>query len=144
MASPHRISTPIVPGGPLNFEFWNGEQPPVIHEQVVSFTKPGANGVGQQKVGRHHPAIQSTLTSIWPDYANAIAALAVYRQVPGSGLCDVVYNFVSWSAFSIGFYVDAVELVECQRRPLWVGPDFTYYGAGELVTRWTLTPVEVS
>ena len=143
MASPHRIATPIAVGAPLNFEFWNGEPPPIIHEQIVNFTKPGADGVGEQKIGRHHRPIEAVLTSIWQDYATAMGALAAYRQVPGAGVCGITHNFLDWSAYNIGFYIDAVEFVDCQARPLWQGPDFTYYGAGELVTRWTLTPVEV-
>ena len=79
-----------------------------------------------------------------PWHSSARSSLGLYKQYPAAGLHDVIYNNVNWSGLGILFYVDAVEFVSCQARPLWLGPDFSYAGGADLVTRWTLQPIEVT
>lgn len=130
--------------GTWNFEFWRGTPPPLPQYQISQHTRPGINGIGEQRVGRWHAPISATLVSHWSSYVNAMAVIDNYVALTGSGLVVVSYNSINWfGAYGIKFLVDGVEFVDCQARVRLIGPGYDYLGGAELITQWTLTPVEV-
>lgn len=130
--------------GTYNFEFWRGSPPPFPQYQISQHTRPGINGIGEQRVGRWHPAINAQLVSHWSSYANAIAILDNYAALVGAGLVVVAYNSINWNAaFGIQFLVDRMEFVSCQTNVRLIGPGYDFPAGAELITDWTLTPVEV-
>jgi len=133
---------PTISSVPLAFEFWRGDAPQVIHEIGQQFTKPGKDGHGERKLGKWGMPFTATLESHWATYATAIAALQTYARVPYSGVVQVVYNGLPWSAFKIGLTVQSVKLSnESHARILQLGPGYAYAGAGILITDWQFTPI---
>lgn len=135
---------PTISATPLAFEFWRGEAPQLIHERLQQFTKPGRDGHGERMLGKWGVPIAVQLESHFQSYALAMAALQTYYRVPGSGLVQVVYNDVAWSAFKIAFTVQAVSLSgDTHARVLQIGPNYAYSSAGILRTDWQMTAVDV-
>lgn len=133
---------PSINPTPLEFEFWRGEAPQLIHERVQQFTKPGTNGHGERLLGQWGVPVSVQLESHFSSYTLAIAALQTYFRVPGSGVIQVVYNSLPWSAFKLGFTVQSVTLDnESHARILQMGPSYSYANAGILLTRWQMTAV---
>lgn len=128
-----------------NFEFWRGDPPNLPSEQIVSHTRPGADGVAQQKLGSVGPPITAQLVSHWSTYAAALAIIDNYFALVGKGLVIVVYNNVNWNTdYSVKFWVNRIRFLSCQAHPLLMGTDYAYSNGAELVTEWTLTPKDVS
>lgn len=129
---------------PLAFEFWRGEAPQFVREHLQQFTKPGKDGHGERKLGAWGVPITCQLESHWPSYAQALAAMQIYNRVIGSGVVQVVYNNVPFSAAGIGFTVQDIALEsDTHSRILQIGPDYAYSGAGILRTRWQMTAINV-
>lgn len=144
MPAPFQITPPpsVVPQ-PLLFADWQGEGPPLVHEQGLVFTKPGADGVGLQKVGRHHPAIEVVLESHWQDFPTAVNALQIYRQVALSGEVGIIWAHINWSNFNMVAHVLSMDFVTAQQVVYLLHADYNYPFGAKLFTRWRFQPVEV-
>lgn len=130
--------------GLYNFEFWRGTPPPLIGQNVSVHTRAGADGVGEQKLGKWHEPIVCQLESHFPSYLLALNTLPLYFALRGAGLVDVIYNLVNWQAFNVRFYVDRVEFVRCQSAVRLIGPNYNYASGAKLITEWTLTAQDIS
>jgi len=133
---------PTISSEPLAFEFWRGEAPQLISEIGQSFTKPGKDGHGLRKLGKWGIPFTCTLESHWASYAIALAALPIYARVPYSGPVQVVYNDIAWNLAKVAVTVEGVRFVnESHARILQIGPNYSYAGAGILITEWQMTAI---
>lgn len=141
MASRHVI-------GAFNFELWNGPPPLLVQEQVSTFHRVGADGVGFQTLGKHGQTFDVTLTYWDASYALCLAGLALMKAIVGTQVV-VTYNDINYSTtFSHQYLVNAVEEISCDAVVRQIRsaptPAINRTNAGELLVRFTLTPVDVS
>lgn len=143
--SSHRIigsynSEPVV----LNFEFWRGEPPQILHERTAVHTRPGADGIAAQKLGSWGRPFTAQLVSHWPFYQAAMAILPSYFGLQSNTL-NVVYNLVDFRiTFGVRHLALDVSFVNAQSNVLLMGPDYIYPNGCELTTEWTLIPVSAT
>ena len=146
MAAPYQIVPPagILPGNPpLDFADWQGPAPSFVHEQGVEFVKPGADGTGLQKTGKHHPAIEAVLTSHHQSWQVAIQKMQAYVKLPHAGLCDVRWKTIDFSPFNVALIVTNVDILQDSQPCIHLlHADYDYANGGKLVTRWRFIPVE--
>lgn len=127
------------------FEFWRGEQPTRISEQVQRFERVGARGVAHRLVGKRGRSFQAELVSWHPTWASAREILTGYIDLIGVDPVQVVkddYDLLEHEG--VRFVIEDVREISCQANVLLHGGGKTYAGGVELVTRWTMTPVEAS
>ena len=130
--------------GRFPFEFWGGEQPSHPSEQVQSFTRAGTVGVAHRTLGKRARTITSDLTSWHQTYAIARAAVPSLVALSGTTQ-DVIHEGVNLrAAFGLAYVVESVELVSCRANVRLIGPGINYPSGAELVTRWTLTSIDLT
>lgn len=123
------------------FEFWEGPPPLLVQEQGSAFTRPGADGVGQQKLGKWCESFEATLTGWAASYGDALRAIPQLLGLVRVGHVRVIYNDVDYeTVFQHRYFVDAVHPVNCQSVVRQYGPSINRTNAGELVVRFVLTP----
>ena len=134
--SPHAI-------GRFQFEFWRGDEPSHPREQVQAFSRAGAAGVAHRTLGKRAATITAELTSWHASYAIARAAVPLMVALAGTTQ-DVIHETINLkAAFNLAYVVEAVDLVSCEAHVRLVGPGINYPSGAALVTRWTLTPIDL-
>lgn len=127
----------------LAFVLWRGG-PPRLTQQIGSqHTKPGADGVGEQSLGRVGQPFEVQLVS-W--HATFAAAEKFYARALGlvyTGQKRLVYENLDYSKvhktkYSIQ-HVDRVEQQTCVRL-LSAADNLNYSGGTRLILRVTMTP----
>jgi hypothetical protein len=132
--SAHRIDV-------FNFEFWDGSPPVLTYEQGSSFTRPGADGVGQQTLGRWAEPFDATLTAWYASYTLALLAVPRMQAIVRIGPVRLWYNAIDYrTVFGHDYLVDAVEMINCQSVIRLLGPGINLAGGAELLVRFTMTP----
>jgi len=130
--------------GPYAFEFWNGEQPSHPGEQVQSFTRAGTTGVAHRTLGARARTFTCELTSWHQTYQIARASVPALVALIGTTQ-DIIHESINLrAAFGLAYVVESVELVACRTNVRLVGPGINYPSGAELVTRWTLTPIDLT
>lgn len=132
--SAHRVDV-------FNFEFWHGPPPGLAYEHGSSFNRPGADGVGQQRLGKWGDQFEVELVSWWNSYQSALQAIPLMQSIVRTGWVLVTYNSVNYFyEFAHGYFVDVVEPLHCQKVLRLVGPGINLINGAELITRFTMTP----
>lgn len=125
------------------FEFWNGEQPTRISERVQRFERAGTTGVSHRLLGRRGASFTCELTSWHATWADARDAVADFVDLIGVDPIQVVKDGDDLEdKESVRFVVEDVRELSCATRVRLYGGGKNYPGGVELVTRWTMTPVE--
>lgn len=138
----HRVIVNVPTPATWYFQFWRGDPPQIIHQQVASRARPGADDVSIQRLGKWGQPFESILTSHWANYIQALTAKAFYFQIPGLEKCDIVYNNVNFGmSFGVQYYVESVRFLSARANILLKGPGYQFIGGTELITAWTFQPV---
>lgn len=130
--------------GQYRFEFWRGSQPTHIREHVQSFTRAGTAGTAHRTLGKRAETFECELVSWHPSYTLARVVAAQMGRLVGTTQ-DVIHEDVNLkAAFNLGYVIESVELAECRANVRLLGPGINYPGGAELVTRWRMTPIDLS
>lgn len=134
----------VASNGVLNFELWRGPPPGLVHERVQGHTRPGADGVGQQKLGRYGVPFEATLTADFNSHAKALATIPLLQSLIGAGPIKLVYDTIDYAArFRTAYLVDEAEPLSCKAHVRLRGPGYNYAPGSRLVVRVVMTPVAV-
>lgn len=124
------------------FEFWSGDQPQQLAEQVQSFARAGAVGVAHRTLGIRGKTFQPVLESHHSSYSSARTVHNAMLALIGT-VVDVVHEGINLNtAYGVSFVVESLELVECQACVRLIGPSYNYPAGARLTTRWTLTAID--
>lgn len=130
--------------GRFEFEFWRGSPPSHPVEQVQQFTRAGVDGVSHRTLAKRAAPFTCELVSWHLSYAIARAELPKLCALAGTTQ-DVIHEGVNLkAAFKLAYVVESVELVDCRSNVRLLGPGKNYPSGAELVTRWTMMPVDLS
>lgn len=125
----------------FDFEFWRGPAPGLTYEHGSTFTRPGADGVGQQRLGRWGDTFEVELVGWASSYRVALDVIPAMHAIVRTGWVTVVYNDVNYaSVYGHAYFVDRVEPVHCQKVLRLVGPNINSVNGAELTVRFTMTP----
>ncbi len=127
------------------FEFWRGESPTRIAEQMQRFERVGSAGVSHRLVGSRGRSFQAELVSWHPSWSDARDAVTDYVDLIGVDPVQVWKDGVDLvEQDGARFVIEDVRELSCQANVLLHGGGKTYAGGVELITRWTMTPVAAS
>lgn len=130
--------------GRFAFEFWRGEEPSHPGEQVQSFTRAGTVGVAHRTLGKRARTITAELVSWHQTYAIGRAVVPSMIALAGTTQ-DIIHETINLrAAFGLAYVIEAVEYVSCRANVRLIGPGINYPSGAELVTRWTLTPIDLT
>lgn len=124
------------------FEFWQGEQPQILAQQVAELSRAGADGTAHRKLGTRGRPFTAELVSHHSSYSGARTAHAAMVAFVGK-VVDITHEGRNLNSVDgVSFVVEAVELAECQTCVVLTGPSYAYPGGARLVTRWTLVAID--
>lgn len=125
----------------FNFEFWRSGPPQLVHEQVVTHTRPGADGIGQTKLGQWGRPFSAELDADFATYGEAMAVYGLLTQIVGTGPVPLKYNQINYmNTFGHLYLVDGVQLIRCKRMNRLIGPGYDFIGGSRLTVSIQLTP----
>ena len=129
----------------FDFVNWEGPPPVIVQEQGATFHRPGADGVGVQKIGRWADPFNVTLTRWDTSFSRALwTAQIITNTLPNSGPKRVRYEGIDMHAapFRTTYLIDFVNVVSCERlvRQFNSSAGINYAGGGELIVELTMTP----
>ncbi len=125
----------------FNIEFWRSGPPQLVHEQVQTHTRPGADGIGQTKLGQWGRPFSSTIEMHFSSFANALLGYGNFTLIVGTGPVQVKYGQVNYLAtFGHMYLVDTASLESCSAHPRLKGPGYDYIGGGRVVLTIQMTP----
>ncbi len=127
------------------FEFWAGSPPTHIVERVQRFERAGSRGVAHRLLGKRGESFECDLTSWHPTWESARTAVLNYGDLIGVDPVEVVKDGDDLLQLeAVRFVVENVRELSCDARVRLLGGGKNYPGGVELVTRWTMSPVEAS
>ena len=128
----------------FNIEFWRGEPPALVQNQVTHHTRPGVDGVGMQNVGLWHPPTEAVVEIVYQTFAQADVGYNALRLLPGQGHVHVKWNNIDYqAAYGHRYFVTGVEKVRVKSVVRAQGPTYSYAPATWLVARVQLQPVVI-
>lgn len=127
------------------FEFWRGSQPTRITEHAQRFERPGADGATFRTLGQRGDPFECELVSWFPNRNKALEAIKNYTALVGADPVEVRKDGENFLATrGVRFVVLSVLEISCQTCARLLGPGKNYPNGTEVVTRWTMAPVEAS
>jgi len=129
------------------FEKWDGAPPQIPGQVVRNFTKPGANGTGQQILGIVGSTFESELTAWFGggtqgfNFLNAKRAVVLYQRMRGIGPLSIVYGNINYAAmFRIGYTVDDATEIETRSNVRLMSSQVDYPYGASVRMRFRMTP----
>jgi hypothetical protein len=126
----------------FEFEFWRGEAPTQLKQEVQQFSRAGVDGHSHRILGERAPSFTCELVSWHVDRDSARDALRDYTALIGGDPVQVTKDGEDLlESESVRFVIIDVVETACKTNVRLVGPGKDYASGVELVTRWTMTPV---
>lgn len=127
-----------------NFEHWEGPPPRIPQQHSIAHTRPGANGVALQLLGKWGDPFEVQVTSHYATLLDATAAFYIMSASVGTGWLAVKYANLNYTGlYSTGYHAMMVEQVDLRAAAVLIGPGYAYTNGAVLVTRWTLQPEQI-
>lgn len=129
----------------FEFEFWRGDAPPQLKQELQQFSRAGVNGQSHKTLGERAPQFTCELVSWHETREDARDALHEYAALIGADPVTVTKDGEALlESESVRFVVLDVVETRCKTNVRLIGPGKDYANGVELVTRWTMTPVFAS
>jgi len=126
----------------FEFEFWRGDAPSQLKQEVQQFSRAGVNGQTHKTLGERAPSFTCELVSWHADREDARDALHGYVELIGADPVQVTKDGEDLlETESVRFVVLDVSETRCKTNIRLIGPGKDYANGVELVTRWTMTPI---
>lgn len=130
--------------GAYGFDLWDGPPPALAQEQIATHTRPGADGVGQLKLGSWAPTTEAVLLADFTTFTAADAMFAFWATLPDQDPLPVRWNNIEYfNAYGHLHHVDAVEKLQVQRHVRLTGPGYDYVGGARIAAKFVFTAYDV-
>lgn len=129
----------------FEFEFWRGQVPTLLSPVLQQFSRAGADGVSHRNIATRGRRFECELVSWHATRADARDKLLQYVELIGADPVQIVKDEEDLEqSQAVRFVVEDVQELECVANVRLLGPGKNYPSGVSLVTRWAMTPVEVS
>ena len=138
-------TTPLHKVDQFAFEFWAGSPPTQITEKVQKLDRAGTEGSTFRTLAKRGEIFECELTSWHSTWLKARDAYKQYLGLIGQDPVEVRKDGDDFLEKNGTKYVVLdVKETRCQKNVRLLGPGKNYSNGVELVTRWTMAPVEAS
>ena len=127
----------------FTFEFWRGSPPSRITESVQRFERAGTEGSTFRTLAKRGEPFECELVSWFSTRLKARDEIRQYLGLIGADPVEVRREGEDLLAKDgVKFLVLDVREILCQTNALLLGPGKNYANGVEIVTRWTMAPVD--